>query len=70
MYAGGQVIASSKKNLIHVGIQDVARHRRQTKCNHFNSFCIHLTQKAFPGACIYLKAVYTLQNSRIWSPGK
>lgn len=69
MDIGGQVVASPKKLYMWV-TQDVTRQRRKTKCNCFNVFHIHSTQKAFAGAHIYLKTVYMLQNFKIWSLGK
>ena len=49
---------------------DITGQRTQIKCNIFNIFYIHSTQKAFPGACVYLKIVYMLQNAEIQSLGK
>lgn len=69
MDTGGQVIASPKKSYMWAS-QDVIRQRSQTKCNCFQHVHFHSTQKTVPDACIYLKTVYMLPNSKIWSLGK
>lgn len=68
-HTGGQVVASPKKTYLWAS-QDVGGQRRQTERNCFHHFRIRSTQKAVPGACIYLETVYMLQNSKIWSLGR